>query len=482
MENINNIVNRLKKDTNNAVDMTYREKNVCKKKVQIIYIESLTGSDKISDFIIRSLDRIDKTNKDKDLLKAITNGIDNFKYSKITTYEDICYYLNYGFTVILIEGIDTYLALETKRNLARSVATPQTENSLRGAMDSFVEDMQTNLGLVRKRIKDNDLWIKSNEVGRHTKTKVNILYINKICKEEYVNLVDEKIKSIDIDGVTNSGTIKNLIQKENKSVFPTIISTERPDRVSQALLAGKIVILVDMSPFALIIPTCINDFLLAVEDSYSKSINISLTRIVRYVGFFITLFTPALYIAVTTYNQEMLPTELLISFASQRSTVPFPAFFEAIIMMASFEILRECDLRMPTFSTSALSIVGALILGEAAVNAGIVSPIMIIVIAITAVSALLFTEPEIINGIRWYRLLFMLGANFLGIFGVVAAFIYFIVKLASLESFGFPFLYPLSPTSSVGLKNSFIKFPTKSLTQRETLLSKNKTKLRGGEE
>ena len=151
-------------------------------------------------------------------------------------------------------------------------------------------------------------------------------------------------------------------------------------------------------------------------------------------------------------------------------------------MMASFEILRECDLRMPTFSTSALSIVGALILGEAAVNAGIVSPIMIIVIAITAVSALLFTEPEIINGIRWYRLLFMLGANFLGIFGVVAAFIYFIVKLASLESFGFPFLYPLSPTSSVGLKNSFIKFPTKSLTQRETLLSKNKTKLRGGEE
>ena len=166
-------------------------------------------------------------------------------------------------------------------------------------------------------------------------------------------------------------------------MFPTIISTERPDRVSQALLAGKIVILVDMSPFALIIPTCINDLLLAVEDSYSKSINISLTRIVRYVGFFITLFTPALYIAVTTYNQEMLPTELLISFASQRSTVPFPAFFEAIIMMASFEILRECDLRMPTFSTSALSIVGALILGEAAVNAGIVSPIMIIVIAIS---------------------------------------------------------------------------------------------------
>ena len=174
----------------------------------------------------------------------------------------------------------------------------------------------------------------------------------------------------------------------------------------------------------------------------------------------------------------MLPTQLLISFASQRATVPFPAFFEAIIMMAAFEILRECDLRLPTFTTSALSIVGALILGEAAVNAGIVSPIMILVIAITAVSALLFTEPEMINGIRWYRLVFMLGANFLGIFGVMITFIYFITKLASLESFGLPFLYPLSPTNPAGLKNSVIKFPTKDLKKRESGLSNNKTRLK----
>ena len=481
MENIENIIKRIKKDTNNAEDITYREKTVCKKKVEIIYIESLTGSDKISDFIVRSLDKINKTSKGRDLLKTITNDIDNFKYNELTTYEDICYYLNYGFTIILIEECDTALALETKRDLARSIATPQTENSLRGSMDSFVEDMQTNLGLVRRRIKDNNLWIKSNEIGRCTKTKVNILYINNVCKEEHVNIIEEKLKNIDIDGVVNSGTIKNLIQKENKSIFPTIISTERPDRVSKALLAGKIVIMVDTCPFALIVPISINDLFLAIEDSYSKSINITLTRIVRYTAFFITLLTPALYIAVTTYNQEMLPTELLISFASQRATVPFPAFFEAIIMMASFEILRECDLRLPTFSTSALSIVGALILGEAAVNAGIVSPIMIIVIAITAVSALLFTEPEIINGIRWYRLLFMLGANFLGIFGVVTVFIYFIIKLSSLESFGLPFLYPFSPTSLTGLKNSIIKFPTKLINKREKFFSNNLTRLRGGE-
>lgn len=478
MKNIDEIVMRLKKDYNNADDMTYREKIVCKRRLQIIYIDPLTSSDKISDFIVRSLDKINRLNKDKDLLRAITNDIDNFKYKEVKTYEDLFYYLNYGFTIVLIEGEEVALALETKRNLARSISVPQTENSLRGAADAFVEDMHTNLGLIRRRIKDNNLWINSHEIGRYTKTKINVLYINGICKKEYVNLIDKELKKIDIDGITNAGVIKNLIEKENKSIFPTVISTERPDRVCRALLAGKIVILTDTTPFALIIPVCINDLFLAMEDSYSKNINVSMTRVVRYVAFFITILTPALYIAVTTYNQEMLPTQLLIGFVSQRASVPFPAFIEAIIMMAAFEILRECDLRTPTFTTSALSIVGALILGEAAVNAGIVSPIMIIVIAITAVSALLFTEPEVINGVRWYRLLFMIGANFLGIFGVMIIFLYFITKLVSLESFGLPYLYPLTPTSFAGLKNSIIKFPDKSLKNRENALSDNTIKLK----
>lgn len=482
MENVDYIKEMLKKDTNQASDITYREKIVCRRRVEIIYNESLTGSDKISNFIIRSLDKINRYNKRQDLVSAICNNIDNFKYKKVYSYKDICYYLNYGFTIILIEGFKGALVLETKRNLSRSVSIPQTENSLRGSMDAFVEDMQTNLGLIRRRIKDNNLWIKSNEIGKYTKTLVNIVYIKGICKEEYVKNIDDRLKKIDIDGVVSTGVIKNLIERENKSAFPTIISTERPDRVSQALLAGKIVIMVDTSPFALIIPISINDLFLATEDAYSKGINISLTRIVRYFAFLVTLLTPAVYIALTTYNQEMLPNQLLISFASQRSTVPFPAFFEAIIMMASFEILRECDLRLPTFTTSALSIVGALILGEAAVNAGIVSPIMIIVIAITAVAALLFTEPEIINGVRWYRLLFMIGANFLGIFGVVIVFILFITNLASLDSFGLPFLYPLSPMDTAGLKNSIIKFPTKDLNKRQKALSRNRIKLKSEEE
>ncbi len=472
--NIENIVNKLKKDTNQNDDITYRTKYICGKKIYIIYNEPLTSSDKISDFIIRSLDKInDKYDNSIDLKTIIQNDIDNFKIKEITTYKEISYYQNYGFTIILIEDSEIALALETKRDLARGISTPQTESTIRGPMDAFVEDMQTNIGLIRRRIKDNNFWTDNIEVGKYTKTKISIVYINTIAKKEHVEKIKKLVKNIDIDGIISSGTIKNLIEKENKSVFPTIISTERPDNVCQNLLKGKIVIMVDTSPYALILPAVLNDYFITTEDSFSKSINISFTRLIRYIAFFISLLTPAIYIAITTYNQEILPTQLLISFTSQRVSVPFPAFIEALIMIISFEILRESDLRIPTFTSSALSIVGTLILGEAAVNAGIVSPIMIIVIAITSISALLFTEPEMINGLRWYRLLFMIGASLMGIYGVIIAFIYFIIKMTSLDSFGLPYFYPYSPISLSGLKNSFIKFPTKSLNKREKALSNN---------
>ena len=473
---INDIISKLKKDTNNDGDIVYRKKIINNETIYIIYSEPLTSSDKISDFIIRSLDSIDyRYTKNKNLYDVIVNDINNFKVIEINTYSDICYYLNYGFTIIIFPN-NKYLALETKMNLARSISEPSTETTLRGAMDSFVEELKINVGLVRKRIKNNNLWTISNDVGKYTKTRTTIMYINGVCKKELVDKVEKLIKEIDIDGITSTGNIKNLIEKENKNVFPTMLTTQRPDKVAKALLKGKVVILVDGEPYALILPATLNDYFMSAEDSYGKSINVTFTRIIRYICFFISLLTPALYIAITTYNQELLPTDLLISFASQRESVPFPAFFEAFIMIVSFEILRESDLRIPTFSSSALSIVGALILGEAAVNAGIVSPIMIIVISITAISALPFPEPELINGLRWYRLLFMLGATFLGIIGVVLVFIFFLLNLSSLESFGIPYLAPFAPTYKTGLKNTFIKYPTKLLNKREKYLSNNITK------
>lgn len=470
------IINKLKKDTNNSSYIVYREKNIKDIKVNIIYNETLTDSDKLSNFIYRSLDHIEKIyNKEDFLYDVIKNNISNIKIKDINNYQDICNYLNNGFVILLIEN-DYSLALEVKKNLSRSIEKPMTETTLRGSLDSFNENIETNVGLVKRRLKTNKLWNEDITIGKYTKTKISILSIDGITKEDIKNKIIDTLNNIEIDGIIESGTIKHLLIKENKTIFPVIMTTERPDKVVSSLLAGKTVLLVDNSPFALIMPVFLNDYFLSEDDKDSKSINNSLTRILRYFAFFITLMTPGIYIAITTFNQEMLPLELLTSFASQRSTVPFPAFFEALLMILSFEILRESDLRIPNVSNSALSIVGALILGEAAVNAGIVSPVTIIVEAVTAISTLLFTEPELTNAIKWYRLLFMIGATTIGMFGIFMVFIYFIVNICTVNSFGKPFMIPYVPLSLEGLKNSIIKLPIRKRTKRNKYLTDNITR------
>ncbi len=479
LNDIEKIIEKVKKDTNNIGDIVYREKYIHKRKVYILYNEPLASSDKISDFIFRSLNRIsDNKINVKNILSIIENDISNFKVKTISNYEELCFYLHRGFTIILIDGEKNGLVLETKADLSRSISTPNTENTLRGSKDAFVEDYQKNIGLIKKRIRSNDLWIEQMVIGKYTDTQVGIVYVNGVVKEDLVNLVKEQLSKIDIYGIVSSDSLKNLIENESKSVFPTIITTERPDNVSTALMEGKVAIVVDNSPYVLVLPAVLSDFFKTSEDSYGKWKNVTFTRIIKCMAFFISLILPAFYIALITYNQEMIPTELLVSFSAQREGVPFPALVEATMMLISFEILRESDLRVPGFTGSSLSIVGALILGDAAVSAGIVSPIMIIVVALTSISALPFSEPEIINGLRWYRFLFMIGASLLGIVGVVIIFIFFVIELTSLNSFGKPYLMPYAPTYLQGLKNSVIKFPTIKLTKRLSYLSNNIIKQR----
>ena len=464
---MDNIIKRLKIDTNNNQNIIYRIKKRLFKKIYIIYNETLIAGDIISDYVIRSLNKIYILT-----YHNILNKINNFKYKEINTYSDLVYYLNSGFTIIIFSK-NKYIALETRRNLSRSINTPVTENTLRGALDSFTENIEVNIGLIKRRIKSNDLWIKNYRIGKYTDTSISLLYMNGIVKNELINHIDNLLKKIDIDGIIASGTIRNLIQKENKNIFPNIMSTEKPYNACKYLLSGNAIILVDNDPFILILPTNINDYFISQEDDYNKSINVTITRIIRYLTFGITLLTPGVYIALTTFNQEILPTELLIGIAAQRESVPFDAFFEALMMIISFEILRESDLKMPSFSSSALSIVGALILGEAAVSAGIVSPIMIIVVAITSISSLLFNEPIFINALRVYRLAFMIGALALGIHGILVVLIFMIVKFASYDYMNMPYLYPFAPFNLNGIKNSILKTPDITQRKRNPYLSNN---------
>lgn len=466
------IINKLKEETNNSSYIVYREKYINNIKIDIIYNEVLTDQDKMSNFIYRSLDHIEKIYQEKELLyDVIKNNISNIKIKEINNYQDICKYLNNGFVILLIED-DYSLALEVKKNLTRSIEKPMTETTIRGAMDSFTENIETNIGLIKRRLKTNKLWNEDMELGKYTKNKISILTIKGLTDSKIKDNIINKLNSLEIDGVTDTGTLKHLIDNETKTIFPTSITTERPDKVVSSLLRGKTVIIIDNCPFVLIMPVDINDFFLSQDDKDSNYINNSLTRILRYLAFFITVLTPGIYIALTTFNQEMIPLELLTSFASQRSTVPFPAFFEALLMFVSFEILRESDYRIPNVSNSALSIVGALILGEAAVNAGIVSPIMIIIVAITAISALVIVEPELSNAVKWYRILFMLGGTTIGIFGIFIVFIIFTTNLCSINSYGKSFTMPFTPINS-DIKNSIIKFPLLKRNKRNKYLTNN---------
>ncbi len=453
-------INRLKYETNNQSDYVYRTKKIKNKNIYIVYIDSLTEGTTISDFVIKSLDKI-KVKSLKNIIDTIDNHIYNFKVNKIYTYQDFIKYLHNGFTIILFDKETTMLALETRSKNNRSIDIPNSENTLRGPKDAFVEELQTNIKLIKRRIKSNDLWIKEIEVGRLTRTRINILYLDNKVNKSLLNHIYNKLKNADIDSILNSGTIKSIIGEDNLNPMPTVMTTERPDRACRALIRGRIIIIVDNDPYILILPVTLNDFFKTTEDYFGKNINTTLTRILRYLSFYIALFAPALYIALITYNQEMLPTEFLINFAMQRSSVPFPAFFEAFMMMICFELLHESDIRTSGFAGSSISIVGALILGDAASKAGIVSPIMIIVIALTAIASLPFNEYDLVNGLRWYRILFMLLASFLGIIGIVFSFIYFVINLSATNSFDKPYLMPFIPTNLKNLKDSIIRINPK---------------------
>lgn len=466
------IINKIKKDTNNSNFIVYRKKNIKRKNIYIIFNDTLISNEKISDFIIRSLDKINE----KHPFEWMKNNLDSCKYQEITTYDDVNKYLNNGFTIILIDDEKIGLAFETKGTLNRSITTPSTENAIRGAKDSFVEEYQMNIGLIKKRIRSNNFWVDEIEKGKYTKTKIGICYIDGIVKKNLIEKIRKKIDEINIDGIVTSDDLKKQMQKDIKTILPTITTTERPDRASKALLSGKVVIIVDNSPFALIIPGLFIDYFKAPEDWYSNNFNTSITRIVKYVAYFISMLTPALYVALTTYNQEIIPTDLLISFSIQRDGVPFPAVIEAFMMIIAFEIIKESEYRVPNSSGSALSIVGALILGDAAVSAGIVSPIMIIIVAVTAISSLPFSEPEFISSIRTYRIFFMIGASFLGIVGIVIVFIFYLIRISSVETFGIPFLYPIEPFDENGIKDSIVRI---SSNKRMEKLSNN---IKRGEE
>ena len=384
----NEIVKRIRKDFKKTVDLVIKPIKISLlDTIYVIYLESVTGSDKVNDYILKNVSFLNFLKQKKKIDLASVIPAPNTKVLK--NADEIEFYLTNGFTIVIHKK--DILALETRAEIQRGIPEPTTEQTIFGPKDAFTENIQINLGLLKRRVKSKDLKTESIVLGRKTKTMIEVLYFEDICEEDLVQNIMEELNKIDVDGILDSGNIMEYLSLENKTHFPTIMKTERPDNTAKALLEGKVVILVDTSPFALIVPSFFSDFLNPISDNYKKSNNINFLKILRLACFFLTILVPAIYIALLNYNPETIPTSLLINFSTQRDSVPFPAIVEAVLMLFIYEILRESDVRFPNSYGSAISILGALILGEAAVTAGFVSPIMIIVIAFTFITSLIFT-------------------------------------------------------------------------------------------
>ncbi len=458
-------IDNLKKLQEYNPDLKIRKLKDDKDDIYIIYFESICSSDTINDFILKGINE-NKIKSIDDIKDKIPNG--NLK--EINSKQDMIESLYNAFTLIYIKG--KFISFETKYQLDSGINEASNEKVIKGPKDAFTENYENNLGLIRKRIRSKNLKINEHVIGTTSKTKVSLIYMDNIANKQLVSKIEKKLKTMSMDYVANSNYITENLNNSN-TMLPTNLMTERPDYVSFELMEGRLAIVVENTPQVIIIPAFFSDFIKTVDDYYQNSKNVSVTRIIRILALFISIFTPAIYIALTTFNQETLPTSVLINFSIQRGGVPFPSIVEAIIMWLTFEILRESDTRIPFVMGTSMSIVGALVLGQAAVEAGLISPIMIIIIAISSVASLLFNDNDMVNAIRIWKLIFLLLSAFVGLYGVFIATLLFLMKLCSMQSYGFDYTAPIAPFNLKAQKNNVVLSKKYKLNKRNPFLTKN---------
>ncbi|MEK4043222.1 spore germination protein [Paenibacillus sp. FSL H8-0048] len=364
-----------------------------------------------------------------------------------------------GDTVILLEGCRAAILCGTRGGEQRAVSEPSSQLVVRGPKDGFVESVATNISLIRRRIKSAKLRLEVMKIGSETHTHVALMYMEGIAGEDLIHEARDRLNKIVMNEILESGYIEELIQDKTFTPFPTIYNTERPDVAAGNLLEGRVVIIVDGTPFVLILPAVFTQFFQSAED-YSQRFDITiLMRLVRYLSFLVLILGPSVYLALTTYHYEMIPTTLLINLLSQRENVPFPAFVELLLMELAFEILREAGVRMPRAIGQTVSVVGALILGTAVVEAGIIAPIMVIVVALTGIASFALPAYNLAIAGRIIRFAFLIMASIFGFYGITLGLILLVAHMSSLRSFGVPYLFPFVPLSIKGQKDTLFRMP-----------------------
>jgi spore germination protein KA len=368
--------------------------------------------------------------------------------------------------VLLFHGCPNAIVAATKGGETRGVTETSTQSVVRGPKEAFSESIRTNTALIRRKIKNPKLWLEERVIGEVSQTQVGIMYIKDLANPEIVQEVRNRLDRIKIDGILESGYIEDLIQDGVWTPFPTVFNTERPDAIAAGLLEGRVAIIVDGTPFVLLVPVVFVSLLQSAEDYYERFDIGSFLRILRFCSFFIALLLPSIYVAVATFHQELLPNTLMLHLAAQREGVPFPPIVEAFIMEIVFEVLREAGVRMPAAVGRTISIVGALVIGQSAVEAGVMSPAMVIIVSFTAITNFVLPAINLAIAVRLLRFVFLILAGTLGMYGISVALLFLVVHLCSLRSFGIPYLKPFAPFIPGEHKDTFFRAPQWAMNTR----------------
>lgn len=424
---------------NSDVKIHQFKMNILNKDAALLFISTITDEKIISENIIEPL-----TSEEHETA-SIYDAIHSQTISEATCLKDIITSVNQGNTVLFVDGSETAYVIDTAKFEGRSVEKPENEVILKGPKEAFNESASTNISLIRKKIRNENLVVEMMKVSDLSNNDVYILYLKHLTNEQLIKDVKERVSKIKVDAIQNLSLLEQYIEDKPTSIFPTILNTERPDRASTFLEEGFVVLLMNNSPSSLVLPATLWSFIHNPEDHYLRFVYGNFTRILRFSAVFITIFASAIYVAITNYHAEMVPTDLLLAISATREKVPFPSFFEILMMEIAFELIREAGLRVPNPIGPTIGIVGALILGQAAVQANIVSPIVVIVVALSGLCSYTISDISMNFTVRIIRFAFIFAAGLLGILGMSALFMVGLSYMVTIRSFGVPYLAPMSP-------------------------------------
>lgn len=444
------------------------------RKALLIYIEGLVDVSEMDDNMLSPLMEASAL-EFPEVVDLIEKKVSVGSVQEVNTFSDCISEVSSGNSLVLIDGTPKAISVGLTKWESRSITESDAEIVVRGPREGFIETIHVNTSMLRRRIRSPKFKLKTMEIGKYTKTQVILGYIEGIAQENLIKEVENRVQRIDVDGLIDSGELEEFIQDANYSPFPQVLSTERPDVATANLLEGRVILIVDGSPFVLVMPVTFFSFLQIAEDYYARFMIGTLIRWLRYTFLFISLLLPSIYVALFTFHQEMIPTDLLISVASAREQTPFPALVEALLMEVTFEALREAGLRLPKQVGAAVSIVGALVIGEAAVQASIVSAPMVIVVALTGIASFTIPRYPVSISIRVLRFPMIFLAGTLGLLGVIFGIIAIVIHLCTIRSFGVPYLSPIAPLHGDELKDVLIRAPWWTLNKRPHLTGERNT-------